>query len=339
MSSSLSNTRTTMNRNAKNFYTEFQSVKSVKSLITLTDYITDRNDKHINHQGENHKTIVFDTQEVIDKKLRNVIDLHNIHHTRIKLNRKGGRPSSPATSIMVSLPPKIRNKEVDTQTMKKFHDLMISDIVKKMNEVFNIHWTPSEQNNFISDFVISSIHMKDNNPHLNIMLASVVRKFKSVKNDKEETIRKYDGLQKIRLGLRKFSNQVKLLATQNMARLGFSLSDYTIQKARTSKRLNPVASLKQDIKEEKEKQVQLTQNLESKLEQQEKTNELIQTFLKRMEIYEKRMQDAIESGDTKKMQKNEKLYQKAKDKYDQIRSALKTSYSNDTGIDLSPKPK
>ena len=118
-----------MNIKPKNFYTEFLSMKSVNDLIKITDYITDRNDKHINHSSDNHKTIVFDSQTDIDRKLKNMINISNFHTTRIKLNRKGGKPSSPATSIMISLPENIADKKISLEDMKKLHKIMIRNIV------------------------------------------------------------------------------------------------------------------------------------------------------------------------------------------------------------------
>ncbi|MBU4003007.1 MAG: hypothetical protein KKB94_11880, partial [Proteobacteria bacterium] len=183
----------------RNFYTKFLTVKSTKSLINLVDYITDKHDEHINHLSDNHKTIVFDEQQVIDRKLKNMINIFNYHNTKVKLNRKGGRPGSPASSIMISIPENIANKTVDIKTMEKFHKKMVDDTVSKLNEIYNLNWTKEEEELFKNNYLISSIHFKKSNPHINIMIPSIVQTYKNIEKD-NKVMRAKSAILKIRLG-------------------------------------------------------------------------------------------------------------------------------------------
>lgn len=320
-----------MKLNPKNFYTEFLSMKSIKDLIKTTDYITDRNDTHLNHTSDNHKTIVFDNQSDVDRKLKNIINIANFHTTRIKLNRKGGKPSSPATSIMISIPEIIGDKKISIEDIKKLHNIMIRDEVSKLNEIYKLNFTPQEEKKFINMYVISSIHFKDNNPHINIIIPSVVETFKDTIKDNQK-VRARDNIVKLRLGLKKFSYQTKLLVEKNMFKLGYSLTDYVIKKVRKNKKLNPMASMKQDIKEEKNKQLKITNNLEevanqSLLEFQqlqhifkemEFLKEVSEKLKKRIDIYLNRMATALEENDKEKFDKNKALADKSYNKLSEL---------------------
>nr|WP_321267749.1 hypothetical protein [uncultured Sulfurimonas sp.] len=320
-----------MKRNPKNFYTQFLSMKSINDLIKITDYITDRNDTHLNHSSDNHKTIVFDDQTDVDRKLRNIINISNFHTTRIKLNRKGGKPSSPATSIMISLPEIIGDKKISLDDIKKLHHSMIRDEVSKLNEIYKLNFTPQEEKKFINMYVISSIHFKDNNPHLNIIIPSVVETFKDTLKDNKK-VRARDNIVKLRLGLKKFSYQTKLLVEKNMFKLGYSLTDYVIKKVRENKKLNPIASIKQDIKDERKKQIQFTHNLEEENKNSILEMQQLQQLFKEMEFlkdtseklhkrinnYLNRMATALQEDDTDKYIKNEELANKSYNKLSEL---------------------
>ncbi|WP_434580447.1 hypothetical protein MLC52_10890 [Sulfurimonas sp. NW15] len=329
-----------MKQKPKNFYTEFLSMKTIKDLVRIADYITDRNDNHINHSSDNHKTVVFDNQTDVDRKLRNIINIANFHTTRIKLNRKGGKPSSPATSIMISLPEIIGEKRISLEDMKKLHNIMIRDIVSKLNEIYKLNFTKNEAQKFINDYVISSIHFKKNNPHINIMLPSVVKTFTTIEKDNKK-YRATNKIKKLRLGLRKFSYQTKLLVEQNMLKMGYSLSDYVIKKVRKNNKQNPIASMKQDIKDERLKQEKISTQMVEQTEEQKKLNIQLQKLVKRMEVYSRRAEEELakdrEQMDLKRLEKNKRLYDKSKDKYDLLKKALSSSYNNSPSIDLTPK--
>ena len=315
-------------------------MKMIKDLVKMTDYITDRNDKHLNHSADNHKTIVFDNQANIDRKLRNIINMSNFHTTRIKLNRKGGKPSSPATSIMIAIPDIIGNKKISLEDIKKLHNLMIKDLVAKMNDIYQLNFTKKEEENFIKNYIISSIHFKDNNPHINIMLPSVVQIYKTISKDNKK-FRSKDKIIKIRLGLRKFSYQTKLLVEQNMLNLGYSLSDCIIKKVRKNNTQNPIASMKQDIKDERLKQQEISNQLIEQTQEQKELNTKLQKLVKRMEIYSRRAEEELtkdrEQMDLKRLEKNQRLYDKSKDKYELLRKALSSSYNNSPSLNLEPK--
>lgn len=326
--------------NPKNFFTKFLSMKTINDLVRITDYITDRNDTHINHSADNHKTIVFDSQTDIDRKLRNIINISNFHTTRIKLNRKGGKSSSPATSIMISLPNTIGEKKISLEDIEKLHYSMIKDTVAKLNDIYKLNFTKNEEKIFINKYVVSSIHFKENNPHINIILPSIVETYKTIqKNNESKRVR--DDIIKIRLGLRKFSYHTKLLVEKNMFKLGYSLSDYVIKKHRENKILNPMASMKQDIKDERKKQQEISTQLLEQSEEQKDMNHKLKKLIKRMEIYSRRAEDELaksrEEMDLKRLEKNQKLYDKSKDKYELLRKALSSSYNNSSSIDLAPK--
>ncbi len=330
-----------MRKNPKNFYTEFLSMKSIKDLIKITDYITDRHDTHLNHNSDNHKTIVFDNQLEIDRKLKNIINIANFHTTRIKLNRKGGKPSSPATSIMIAIPDIIGNKKISLEDITKLHNIMIKDTVSKLNEIYKLNFTKNEEIKFIKDYVVSSIHYKDNNPHINIILPSIVKTFTTIKKEDNKKYRTVDKILKLRLGLRKFSYHTKLLVEQNMLKMGYSLSDYVIKKVRENKKLNPMASMKQDIKEERKKQQEISTQMEEETQEQKKLNIQLQKLVKRMEVYSRRAEEELaknkEEMDLKRLEKNQRLYDKSKDKYELLRKALSSSYNNSPSLNLEPK--
>lgn len=329
-----------MKQTPKNFFTKFLSMKTIKDLVRTTDYITDRNDNHINHSSDNHKTIVFDTQTDIDRKLRNIINISNFHTTQIKLNRKGGRPSSPATSIMISIPEIIGDKKISLEDMQRLHDIMIGDTISKLNEIYTLNFTKNEEKMFINKYVISSIHFKENNPHINIMLPSVVETFKTIQKENKK-VRTRDNILKLRLGLRKFSYQTKLLVEKNLFKIGYSLSDYLIKKVRDNKTQNPMASMKQDIKDERVKQQELSIQLQQEQSVNEELKIQLQKLVKRMEIYSIRAEEELaknrEDMDLKRLEKNQKLYDKSKDKYELLRQALSSSYNKSPSINLTPK--
>ena len=318
---------TIMTKNPKNFFTRFLSLKKVNDLIRMTDYITDRNDEHINHSRDDHKTIVFDSQKKVDSKLINIISIANYHSTKIKLNRKGGRPSSPATSIVISIPEQFGDNFISLLNLKLLHRLLITDIIKKFNEIYKLNWTQSEQKEFIDMYVISSIHFKKNNPHINIILPSIVETFKTVNKDNKQ-VRTKNKVVKLRLGLKQFSYQTKLLVEKNMSKIGYSLSSYIIKKVRKNKKSNPIASLKQDIKIEKSQQEKITQTLQNELnslqdnlieirelfDSMEFLKESSEKLQKRISIYLKRMDTAFFEKDIQKFEKNEKLVNKSYNK-------------------------
>ena len=328
-----------MRRNPKNFYTQFLSMKSIKDLIKITDYITDRHDTHTNHNSDNHKTIVFDNQLEIDRKLKNIINIANFHTTRIKLNRKGGKPSSPATSIMISIPEIIGDKKISLKDITKLHNIMIKDTVSKLNEIYKLNFTKNEEAKFIKDYVVSSIHYKDNNPHINIILPSVVKTFTTIKKEDNKKYRTVDKILKLRLGLRKFSFHTKLLVEQNMLKMGYSLSDYVIKKVRENKKLNPMASIKQDIKQEREKQEQISnqlqkqnnqlllevQQLQELFQDMEFMKDTSQKLVKRINVYLNRMQTAISEQNIEKFNKNQKYVE---DNYNKLSELVSEENKN-----------
>ena len=314
-----------MTKKPKNFFTKFLSLKKINDLIRMTDYITDRNDEHINHSSDNHKTIVFNNQKEIDTKLKNIISISNYHSTKIKLNRKGGRPSSPATSIVISIPEQFGDNFISLLNLKLLHRLLITDIIEKLNEIYKLNWTQSEQKKFIDMYVISSIHFKKNNPHINIILPSIVETFKTKDNKQVRTKSK---VVKLRLGLKQFSYQTKLLVDKNMSKIGYSLSSYIIKKVRKNKKSNPIASLKQDIKIEKSQQEKITQTLQNELnslqddllqikelfDSMEFLKESSEKLQKRISIYLKRMDTSFYEKNIQKFEKNEKLVNKSYNK-------------------------
>ncbi len=314
----------------KNWFVRFETIKGgAGGFINIADYIY--NDNHYNHDKKGHSIISYN-EKYIDTVMRNYLSLQQRFDNEKIIKGVAGRKASYGKSLVLSFPPNI--SLTDTQ-YKEINDIYIKSIVKFISEENGLNYTDKQIDRFTSMFILSSLHKQDNsNDHLNMILPNVFIDYNS-----------NNQLKRIDLGKKKYSYFLKKLINKVMLdRFSINYLDYQIQNQRnTKKRKNIIHHTKDKLNEQLQTQKILSDQLEREIEKNEELNKQLNKLIKRMEIYSKRAKEELqkdkEEQDLKRLEKNQQLYEKSKNKYDMLREALSatTSYNNSPSKDLKPK--
>lgn len=267
-----------------------------KGLLSLYDYIYDLKNKHPNHSDKKYHNVVgFEKESNRRSILRNYLNIQqqmDLIHSLQEGKKSCGRKSSYGSSLMLSLPSIIKLENKDYKTIR---DLILIKLVMFLSNEYNLNYTKEQRNKYINNYILSSVHIQNNNDHINILIPNVMVDY----NNSNKLVRTNLGKKKISFFIKNTFNKIMLDRFQTNY-LDYEIKSHEIQKKKNTQynhKLNEVEQQKQDLQTQIKEVSFLFEN----------TNETIQKLNKRVSIYLNRMDTSILENDKNKFDKNEKL--------------------------------
>lgn len=293
---------------------------NLKSFLNLYEYIYDLKNTHPNHNlKQQHKVIGFENRHSqISKNFLTLQMKMDLQRSLLKGKKSSGRKSSYGKSILLSLPKNIKLKEED---YKRIRDLILIKLINFLSVEYGLNYSKEQRDRFITNYILSSVHIQNNNDHLNILVPNVMIDY----NNQNKLIR-------VDLGKRNISYHIK--KSFNFIMLNYfnkNYLDYEIKSHKISKKLNTQYNHKlKEVEEKKEDLQSQIKNMENLFNM---TNENINKLQKRIDIYINRMDTSIQEKDKTKFDKNKDLVlknlKKMKEEFE------KKTENQDTSFDLS----
>lgn len=306
----------------KNWTVIFKSIKqknkdNLKSFLNLYNYIYDLKNNHPNHNlKQSHKVVGFENRHTqISKNFLSLQMRMDLQKSLLVGKKSSGRKSSFGKSILLSFPPTIKLKE---QEYKKIRDLILIRLITFLSNEYNLNYTKEQRDKFINNYILSSVHLQNNNDHINILVPNVMIDF----NNGNKLIR-------VDLGKRKVSHYLK--HSFNFIMLNYfnkDYLDYEIKSHTENKKLNSQYTHKlKEVNKEKEDLQSQIKNIKYLFNS---TNENILKIQKRIDIYMNRMETSI-------LEKNKSKFEKNKDLVFKNIEKIKSEISKDLTTENSKK--
>ena len=293
---------------------------NVKSFLNLYEYIYDLKNNHPNHKlKDQHKVLGFEKRHSqISKNFLTLQMNMDLQRSLLQGKKSSGRKSSYGRSILLSLPKNIKLKEDD---YKRIRDLILIKLINFLSVEYGLNYSKEQRDKYITNYILSTIHIQNNNDHLNILVPNVMIDF----NNNNKLIRVDLGKRKVSYFIKKSLNFIMLnYFNQNYL-------DYKIKSHKETKKQNSQYTYK--LKEVEEKKEDLQSQIKNMKYLFENTNEDILKIQKRVDIYLNRMETSIQEKNETKFEKNKDLVLKNIEK---LKSEMSKDISkNETKPDLS----
>lgn len=293
---------------------------NVKSFLNLYEYIYDLKNNHPNHKlKDQHKVLGFEKRHSqISKNFLTLQMNMDLQRSLLQGKKSSGRKSSYGRSILLSLPNDIKLKEDD---YKRIRDLILIKLINFLSGEYGLNYSKEQRDRFITNYILSTVHIQNNNDHLNILVPNVMIDF----NNNNKLIRVDLGKRKVSYFIKKSLNFIMLnYFNQNYL-------DYKIKSHKETKRQNSQYTYK--LKEVEQKKEDLQSQIKNMKYLFENTNEDILKIQKRVDIYLNRMETSIQEKNETKFEKNKDLVLKNIEK---LKSEMSKDISkNETKPDLS----
>lgn len=293
---------------------------NVKSFLNLYEYIYDLKNNHPNHNlKDQHKVLGFEKRHSqISKNFLTLQMNMDLQRSLLQGKKSSGRKSSYGRSILLSLPNDIKLKEDD---YKRIRDLILIKLINFLSGEYGLNYSKEQRDRFITNYILSTVHIQNNNDHLNILVPNVMIDF----NNNNKLIRVDLGKRKVSYFIKKSLNFIMLnYFNQNYL-------DYKIKSHKETKKQNSQYTYK--LKEVEQKKEDLQSQIKNMKYLFENTNEDILKIQKRVDIYLNRMETSIQEKNETKFEKNKDLVLKNIEK---LKSEMSKDISkNETKPDLS----
>lgn len=293
---------------------------NVKSFLNLYEYIYDLKNNHPNHKlKDKHKVLGFEKRHSqISKNFLTLQMNMDLQRSLLQGKKSSGRKSSYGRSILLSLPNDIKLKEED---YKRIRDLILIKLINFLSGEYGLNYSKEQRDRFITNYILSTVHIQNNNDHLNILVPNVMIDF----NNNNKLIRVDLGKRKVSYFIKKSLNFIMLnYFNQNYL-------DYKIKSHKEIKKQNSQYTYK--LKEVEQKKEDLQSQIKNIKYLFENTNEDILKIQKRVDIYLNRMETSIQEKNETKFEKNKDLVLKNIEKLKS--EMLKDISKNETKPDLS----
>jgi hypothetical protein len=284
---------------------------NVKSFLNLYEYIYDLKNQHPNHNFKhNHKVVGFeDRHPQISKNFLTLQMNMDLQKSLLQGKKSSGRKSGYGRSILLSLPNSIKLKEED---YKRIRDLILIKLINFLSGEYGLNYSKEQRDRFITNYILSTLHIQNNNDHLNILVPNVMIDY----NNNNKLLRVDLGKRSVSYFIKKSFNYIMLnYFNQNYL-------DYEIKSHKETKKLNSQYTHK--LKEVEERKEDLDYQIKNMKSLFDITNENILKLQKRVDIYLNRMDTSILEKDQDKFEKNRDLVLKNLQK---IKEELQKDYS------------
>ncbi|CAM4312515.1 hypothetical protein [Arcobacter suis] len=284
---------------------------NLKGFLNLYHYIYDIKNQHPNHNlKDNHKVIGFEDRDtLISKNFVNLQMKIDLEKSFLQGKKSCGRKSSYGKSILLSLPTEIK---LSQENYKRIRDLILIKLITFLSNEYKLNYSKEQRDRYINNYILSSVHIQNNNDHLNILVPNVMIDY----NNNNKLLRVDLGKRRVSYFIKKSFNYIMLnYFNQNYL-------EYEIKSHKETKKLNSLYTNK--LKEVEEKKEDLNYQIKNMKSLFDITNENILKLQKRVDIYLNRMDTSILEKDQDKFEKNRDLVLKNLQK---IKEELQKDYS------------
>ena len=269
-----------MNRRLKNWVTIAKSVKNGrKGLLTYLRYLT--NNQHQNHLKEGH--VIRNFQKVDKVFLNMCVPIEKAHNKQLLKGTGGRAPSKGGHSFTVNFPFHYKSAKEEKGAIQTIIYRFFARVAASQNLKIE------------RDYIVK--HIQENNFY------NVHRQKTGSKTQFNFVLTEYLQNSKLDLSKKKYLLLLKNIGIEVAREKGYEINDYFIKSDKPISKIKVPAN-KYKLTKQKEALESYKEEIDSILD------DLAQNVEKRLLIYLKRMESAIEEADIKKFEKNKLLVEK-----------------------------